>query len=435
MEEGRIDFSRRTTEFDGNVLTVDLSSDDGNVLKVNTLRDAIETESFRPSIPNHSGRSWVMRNTAYDSTSIVYAVVSWDNDDSTSYLAAGWWLHFPLPDPTYDDIENVIFIDGPEIDTSDPPDMPITGQASYVGSGGGIFQYEYGSDWGDLAGRFSLEEYEGVMNITADFDQGTLSGCFGCIGDIVTQRRHLDYAFENLLAVELPEEPAPVKDYQIHFAPAAYNPDGTFESTNAVVIHPTRTITESEGFWGGSFSNIDDADGNPRLIGGFNEAGFTEEDGSEAFFLGIFTAKRAAGHRLSGPAWFRRTPGSVGKGTAHSGRERPRRHASGHRRSAGAGGRHRTDGDAGDGIRESGARGLVGAHRDRSGQSSPATICATASARRAMTESRNPPTRPSASATCSSSRPARSTTSRCARRTPQAMGPRHQADSPGSTAT
>ena len=106
-----------------------------------------------------------------------------------------------------------------------------------------------------------------------------------------------------------------MKDYQIHFAPAAYNPDGTFESTNAVVIHPTRTITESEGFWGGSFSNIDDADGNPRLIGGFNEAGFTEEDGSEAFFLGIFTAKRAAGHRLSGAAWFRRTPGSVGKGT------------------------------------------------------------------------------------------------------------------------
>ena len=88
MEEGRIDFSR-TTEFDGNVLTVDLFSDDGNELKVNTLRDAIETESFRPSIPNPSGRSRVMRNTAYDSTSIVYAVVSWDNDDSTSYLAAG----------------------------------------------------------------------------------------------------------------------------------------------------------------------------------------------------------------------------------------------------------------------------------------------------------------------------------------------------------
>lgn len=58
MEEGRIDFSR-TTEFDGNVLTVDLSSGD-RTLKLNTLRDVIATEEFRPPLPNQSGRSWVL---------------------------------------------------------------------------------------------------------------------------------------------------------------------------------------------------------------------------------------------------------------------------------------------------------------------------------------------------------------------------------------
>ena len=94
MNEGRIDFSR-TTEFDGNVLTVDLSSPDGKTLKVNTLRDSVDTDVFRPAIPNQSGKSWVLRNFSQDSSSLVYAIVSWDNDDPTDYLAAGWWIHQP----------------------------------------------------------------------------------------------------------------------------------------------------------------------------------------------------------------------------------------------------------------------------------------------------------------------------------------------------
>ena len=162
MEEGRIDFSR-TTEFDGNVLTVDLSSDD-RTLKLNTLRDAIATEEFRPPLPNQSGRSWVLRNTAYDSTSLVYAVVSWDNDDPTDYLAAGWWVHVPVAAPGPRNIERAIFIDGPEIDsTTNPPDMPVSGQAYYVGGAGGVVQYEFGSSWGGLAGQYALGEYTATM--------------------------------------------------------------------------------------------------------------------------------------------------------------------------------------------------------------------------------------------------------------------------------
>ena len=132
MEEGRIDFLR-TTEFDGSVLTVDLTTPDGKVLKVNTLRDAIATENFRPPISNQSGRSWVLKNTARESTSLIYAVVSWDNDDPTDYLAAGWWVHVPVLDPRPDNIGRAIFIDGPEIDSANPPEMPISGEAHYLG--------------------------------------------------------------------------------------------------------------------------------------------------------------------------------------------------------------------------------------------------------------------------------------------------------------
>lgn len=129
-----------------------------------------------------------------------------------------------------------------------------------------------------------------MISIVADFDEGTVEGCLGCIGDIVPQRRHLASVYEDVLGIDLPDVPAPVEDYVIRFEPVAYNADSSFESTEVIVMHPARTITESSGFWGGSFSNVDNANGNPRLAGGFTDAEFTEEDGSEGIFWGIFTA-------------------------------------------------------------------------------------------------------------------------------------------------
>ena len=288
MNEGRIDFSR-TTEFDGNVLTVDLSSPDGKTLKVNTLRDSVDTDVFRPAIPNQSGKSWVLRNFSQDSSSLVYAIVSWDNDDPTDYLAAGWWIHQPGREDDPETIEQVIFIDGPELDSgANPPDMPVSGQARYIGEGGGIFRYSYGSGWGELAGKVVLDEYRGTMNVVADFEAGTLQGCMGCIGDIEAERENLVY----LLGEGSPGGPAPVADYEIHFKPLAFNADGTFESgfdsAAGSVRHPGRNITGSRAFWGGGFSSVADAKGNPRLIAGFAHAEFTEEDGSEGFFWGLF---------------------------------------------------------------------------------------------------------------------------------------------------
>ena len=284
--EGRIEFVR-TTAFDGNVLTVDLSSD-GATLKLNTLRDAIATEAFRSLIPNQSGRSWVLRNAAYDSTSLVYAVVSWDNNDPTDYLAAGWWVHVPLDTNDPASVQRAVFIDGPEIDTNDPPTMPVAGKARYAGGAGGVVSYRFGASWGGLAGKQALGEYTAVMTAIADFDDGTITGCLGCVGDITSERRHLVSVYEDILGVDLPDVPAPMEALEVHFASTPLNADGTFESTEATVTHPTRTISESEGFWGGSFSNVDDPDGHPRLVGGFSDAVFTEEDGSEGYLWGIF---------------------------------------------------------------------------------------------------------------------------------------------------
>ncbi|MCY4594311.1 MAG: hypothetical protein OXC19_05865 [Bryobacterales bacterium] len=50
----------------------------------------------------------------------------------------------------------------------------------------------------------------------------------------------------------------------------------------------TRQITQCCGFWGGTFSNKPDVAGNPRLIAGFADARFEEDDGSRGYFSGSF---------------------------------------------------------------------------------------------------------------------------------------------------
>ena len=289
-EEGGIDFSR-TTSFDGDKLTVFVRDGEDGKLHLNTVRDAVETIEFRPRIPNHSGRSWVLRNAAHETTTQVYALVSWSNENPTDYLAAGWWLHQDEDDPYP---QRVIFVDGPEIDpVMNPPDLPVTGTARYLGRGSGIFGYAFGSDWEELEGGYTYDAYRGEMEVVADFEASTLSGCLGCTGDLVADRTHLEYRFERIPEQYLPEVDAPVKDYEIHFAPVAHNADGSFESewdsAAASVRHPEREVMRSRGFWGGSLSAFNDEDGNPRLIAGFKDAGFEEEDGSRGFFWGVFT--------------------------------------------------------------------------------------------------------------------------------------------------
>ena len=79
----------------------------------------------------------------------------------------------------------------------------------------------------------------------------------------------------------------------------------TFESEVVTVVHEERMPATLDGHWGGSFSNVDDANANPRLVNGFTDAYFMEEDGSAGILWGIFNAPSPAlipeGPRQSGP--------------------------------------------------------------------------------------------------------------------------------------
>ena len=204
------------------------------------------------------------------------------------YLAAGWWLTYP-PDVPYWKFESATrgaFLDGPEVDPARPPDLPLTGTASYVGGMGGLYAYSYGRAWGELAGSTEITEFTGAVSLTADFDRNRLTGCLGCLEPIeIAPGQHL----YPVLSWRDPDPTALPAGYDVRFA-ASIGPDGAFEDTAITVAHPDRTIVSSAGTWRGQFSNVPDADGNPRRVVGSTDVLFAEDDGSHGRFRGIFDA-------------------------------------------------------------------------------------------------------------------------------------------------
>ena len=282
--------SGHSTSFDGEVLRIEFEREDGGKERFSALRDRWYAWSWVPFLPNHSGRRWVMGKTNREGTSIAYTLVSWDNDEPTDYLAAGYWMRFDGFRRDYDlpiaAADLVMFIDGSEIDPALPPELPVSGTASYTGQVGGIYTYSYGAGWTGYDGPEVGEEFYGPMTVEANFDDMTIAGCIGCAGDVWIERMHL----YSVLGRRVAEPLAMPTDYEIQFAPTEIEPEGNFLGEDVTVAHSTRTVTQSGGEWSGSLSNRPAPDGNPRLVAGVASAEFTEADGSEGAFNSIFIA-------------------------------------------------------------------------------------------------------------------------------------------------
>ena len=276
------------TSFDGEVLRIALDREDGSKERFSTVRDRWFGWTWVPFLPNHSGRRWALRKADQEGVSVAYTLVSWDDDTHTDYLAAGFWLRYDGLARDYDlpiSAANVVtFIDGTEIDPARPPELPVSGTASYIGEARGLYTYTYGSDWTGQETPEAGEEFQGRMNAEVNFDDMTVAGCIGCIGDLQIERRHLF----GILGWRVNEPLALPTDYDIHFAPTAIAPEGNFLGEGVTVTHPERAVTQSGGEWGGSLSNLPAPDGTPRMVAGTTSATFTEGDGSTGSFNAIF---------------------------------------------------------------------------------------------------------------------------------------------------
>ncbi|MDE0059380.1 MAG: hypothetical protein OXP07_14755 [Defluviicoccus sp.] len=282
---------RTGTSFADGVLGIDIRTPDGGTRTLDTVRDIEWTSALflpRPVQPDHSSREWILADDHYDGRVFLYALASWDSADPTDYLAAGWWLIYPpdVPFQAFEAAARGVFLDGPELDPANPPDLPPGGTASYVGSMGGLYTYNYGRAWGELAKSAEITEFTGPVSLSADFDRSRLTGCLGCLGPIETAPgRHLAPA----VPWGADDPTALPADYDMHFE-ASIGANGAFEDTTIAVTHPDRTIVSSAGTWRGQVSNVPDAAGNPRRVVGSTDVLFAEDDGSHGRFTGIFDA-------------------------------------------------------------------------------------------------------------------------------------------------
>ena len=106
-------------------------------------------------------------------------------------LAAGWWLRFPgrysfRRGLSLVNAEGTAFIDGPELDISDPPRLPDAGRATFAGGAGGFYRYRDGrlSNRPDADGNPRLVAGSSdVEFVEADGSQGQLRSLFTAVGE------------------------------------------------------------------------------------------------------------------------------------------------------------------------------------------------------------------------------------------------------------
>ena len=286
-DDGSITWTRNSSFNTGPRMEVFLEVEPGRLESVNSLDDAIATRPAETPIPGHQARDWTFLKETEHGTSIVFAVTSWDPANPADYIMAGWWAEFIgqyLPDLDLNEAARLGIVDGLEIDARFPPDLPVEGQAGYLGQTGGLYRY---LSPGGGKENILTEKYQGTIDLTADFTDMTVQGC---VGGLVSRREHFNF----FLGDEQRFDASPfIKDFEIHLGAVPFEENGAFRSRDVEVMHPTLAADEqgkTSGFWGGSMSSIPDADGNPWLASGFTVGVFKGEDGSRASFVGSFLA-------------------------------------------------------------------------------------------------------------------------------------------------
>ena len=277
-----------SASFDGNNLQVTVRRQDGSSLAFNSATDTVEdlTTDGQSPLFDHTARDWYLLNYTNTTVSVAYAAVSWDRTDPTDYLAGGYWMHLQgdFSAPRITGAEIGAFVDGPDL--SGTPTMPVLGTASYQGGAQGLYAYEYGSGHvGVPRGSTEIGEYQGIAELTADFGANTISGCVGCSGGIRvvgTGATPDGYSedFDTTVAA------------RVRLGAATFGSSGTFTSRDIGVERAGRTVTSTNGSWGGRFSSIQDNAGDPRLVAGTTGAEWSESDGSRGVFIGAYFATK-----------------------------------------------------------------------------------------------------------------------------------------------
>ena len=282
---------RAGAAFEGAGLTVTITHADSSTLTIDTA-DAVDSDSSRDTLTNIPGasrtwRTWSTLNVSGRSRTLTGLGVTSANGDPSDWLAGGYWLHIAGENllasaPTVTSADIGAFVDGPEL-RSPPSNLPGTGTASYEGLASGAFYSRGGttSPWRNATGDF-----DAIATLTADFGDNTIRGCVGCKGDVQVTGVSQDSATGEWSDI------TDTDDVQIRLGAAQIDSNGTFRVQDVTTFRPGDgpTTTEETGSWGGRFSSIPVATGEPRLAAGTFGSTRTLSDGGERSYVGMFVA-------------------------------------------------------------------------------------------------------------------------------------------------
>ena len=270
-----------STEFGDGSVTLTITRSDGTTLKIGSA-DRQVSVNLQPLLTGYTFQGEGLVNESEDGNEILIAAVyvNWDEDDDTDYLAGGYWTRVdidPADDKTFTSVDMGAFVDGPELGNGDRT-YRTEGTATYKGQSAGLYTYD------NTSNQF-IGEYTSSAELTADFDDKTISGCLGCDGRVTIVAADKDGKFYNW---NLP--------IQVFLDAATFDMTDDFTGDVSRVVRFDRSgLIEANGNWGGRFSNKftdgeGDTPGDPRLAAGTVGADWTEASGARGTLLGAWFA-------------------------------------------------------------------------------------------------------------------------------------------------
>ena len=290
-QSSNVDANGRTTDqasvtFDGTTAEVTVDQADSPTFSFDSSDDAwrtgtiASTASYVPPGQTDVRYSYHIHEASESLFFASYIERGWG--DSTNWYVRGYWLRGDsnpyLPEQEAD-VELGAYIDSPEIDSASPPTLPSAGTAMYAGDAKGVYYHN------TAGGGKEIGQYIGDMTLNIDFATGVLDYCTGCTEDTLLYGTFVSADGEVTRFDG-------VRNELIYRATAVVQSDGTFETQNATL---TRTVdsqrspvASSSGTLGGTFSNIPDAEGNPRAVMGTGGGEYSYENGDSGAWVGSF---------------------------------------------------------------------------------------------------------------------------------------------------
>lgn len=288
-QSSNVDANGRTTDqasvaFDGTTVEVTVTQEDGSTFTLDSSDDAWlsgvidPNRQFVPPGQTDVQYSYHVHEASESLFFASYIERGWG--DSGNWYAGGYWIRGGSnPYLHKAEVELGVYIDSPEIDAASPPTLPSTGTATYTGGAQGVYYHD------DAGGGREIGQYIGDMTLEINFATRELDYCTGCTRQTLLYGHHVAADGETTRFTGVENE-------LIYKATATLRDDGTFETQNTELTRTAGSqrspVVSNKGSLGGTFSNILDANGDPRAVMGTGGGEYEYEDGSSGAWVGTY---------------------------------------------------------------------------------------------------------------------------------------------------